>query len=50
MPLAIFFIKRGVFLAMENDSDYRISVFSSSFGPEQSADYKVGDTFGKIYI
>ena len=32
------------------DSDYRISVFSSSFGPEQSADYRVGDTFGKIYI
>ena len=29
------------------DSDYRISVFSSSFGPEQSADYRVGDSFGK---
>ena len=50
VPLAMFFIKRGVFLAMEIDSDYRISVFSSSFGPEQSADYRVGDTFGKIYI
>ena len=35
---------------MEIDSDDRISVFSSSFGPEQSADYRVGDTFGKIYI
>ena len=32
------------------DSDYRISVFSSSFGPEQSADYRVGDTIGKICI
>ena len=29
------------------DSDYRISVFSSSFGPEQSADYRVGDSYGK---
>ena len=35
---------------LEIDSDDRISVFSSSFGPEQSADYRVGDTFGKIYI